>query len=142
MRILSIGIELGPGMELSLNIAWMLLATAMVLLWLHFGLYDGSSRRSQLIALAILVMIVFPVISVSDDLQALQNPAEADCYVRRDHVVTSAHSILPAAANLPLATVAELPLGVLRVAAPGHQPVRVAYHPGLAAIDNRPPPAA
>jgi hypothetical protein len=129
-------------MELILNLAWAMLAIFMACGWVFFGVRTGPNRRSQLVALAVLILILFPVISVSDDLMALQNPAEDDCCLRRAHVVVSTHSIFPTVAAMPRPVLAELPFGFLRLAAPGNLPVPVICHPGLAAIQNRPPPAA
>jgi hypothetical protein len=128
--------------ELTLNLAWAALAAVMVWLWLRHASSSGCSRGAQLVALAVLVMILFPVISVSDDLQALQNPAEADCCVRRDHVVAGTHFVLPPPVAFFAPRVSQPPLGILRVAAPGDLPAPVEDHPSLAAIDNRPPPVA
>jgi hypothetical protein len=129
-------------MELVLNIAWALLTVLMAVLWMRFGLREGVSRRTQIVALVALVLILFPVISVSDDLQTLQNPAEADSSVRRDHVVANDHSLLPALVSLVQPIAAEQRFGVFRVVAPGDPAVPVKDDPALAAIDNRPPPAA
>ena len=73
-------------MELVLNLAWAFLASIMVGLWLRLAVRTGVNLRMQFVALAVLLLILFPVISVTDDLQVAQNPAEADCLVRRDHV--------------------------------------------------------
>ena len=129
-------------MELILNLAWTMLAALMICVWLRFGTRKGLGRQSQLVALAVLILILFPVISVSDDLMVLQNPAEPDCCLRRDHVVSNASSIFPAIADLPQPIAAELPFGFVRLAAPGNLPVPVVCHPGLGSIQNRPPPAA
>ena len=133
-------------MELTLNLAWMVLAALMFCLWLCFAPSAGpdrriEDRRAQFVALAVLTLILFPVISVTDDLQALQNPAETDSCLRRDHIVSNAHSIFPAVAALPLPVFAELPFGVLRISAPSRLPVPIFDHPALASIQNRPPPA-
>jgi thiol:disulfide interchange protein len=129
-------------MELVLNLAWVLLAAVMFWLWFRFTPSAGQSRRLQLVALAVLLLILFPVISVTDDLQAIQNPAEADSCLRRDHAVSSAHSIFPTAATLPAPVFAELSLGVVGMAAPGRLPAPIVDHPALAPIQNRPPPVA
>ncbi len=50
------------------------------------------------IALGVLLVLLFPVISVSDDLWTMQNPAEIDCSVRRDHVPGAQHILFPTAA--------------------------------------------
>jgi hypothetical protein len=131
-------------MELTLNLAWALLAALMFCLWLRFGVSIGPRRRMQFVALAVLILILLPVISVTDDLQAAQNPAEADAYylcTRRDHVAVSPHSIFLALAALPLPVYAALAAGFPRFAAPRNLPLPLIDHPALAAIRNRPPPA-
>jgi hypothetical protein len=134
-------------MELALNFAWVVLAALMFCLWLRFAPRTGperriENRRAQFVALAVLLLILFPVISVTDDLQAIQNPAETDSYLRRNHVAGNAHSIFPAVATLPLPVFAELSFGILHFAAPGRLPAPVIDHPALASIQNRPPPTA
>src|SRR5580658_5081040 len=129
-------------MELVLNLAWVLMSALMFCLWLRFAARTGVDRRTQLAALAVLLLILFPVISVTDDLQAVQNPAETDCLLRRDHGCLAAHAILPAVANLPLPIVKDLPFGVLGLATPGRLQAPPHYDPALAPIQNRPPPVA
>ncbi len=134
-------------MELFLNLAWVVLAALMFCLWLRFSPRNGPERqiedgRAQFVALAVLILILFPVISVTDDLQASQNPAETDSCQRRDHVVSSAHSIFPAVAALPVPVFSELSFGILRFVAPGSLPTPLIDLPAMAPIQNRPPPAA
>jgi hypothetical protein len=129
-------------MELLLNLAWMMLATAIIALWLLCSPRGGVGRLQQLLALAVLSLILFPVISITDDLLAAQNPAEADCCLRKDHVVSSAHSVLPALGSPPERCFAGPTLSFLRSAAPCGLSVRAVDHPGLAEVQNRPPPTA
>ena len=131
-------------MELILNLVWTLLAALMFCLWLQFGVRIDHDRRMQLVALAVLILILFPVISVTDDLLVAQNPAEADAYylcTRRDHVAVSPHSIFPAAAALPLPVFAQLASGYSHFGTPCNRSAPVVDLPALAAIQNRPPPA-
>jgi hypothetical protein len=128
-------------MEFFLNFAWMLLAALMFCLWLCFAPRTGVNPRLQFLALVVLLLILFPVISVTDDLQAAQNPAEADCLVRRDHGTTPLSLLTPVATPPPPA-VTGLSFGVLRQAIPGSPKERVFDHPALATIRNRPPPVA
>lgn len=114
----------------------------MFCLWLRFGSRTGSDRHMQLVALTVLVLILFPVISVTDDLMAMQNPAETDSSLRRYQVLSQAHSIFPAVASLPLPAFAGLSYGLQHFALPGSRPVPMVDHPGLASIQNRPPPVA
>jgi len=131
-------------MELSLNITWIVLAALMFWLWMRRAVYEGT-KRMQLVALTVVVLILFPVISVTDDLQMAQNPAEADTYylcTRRDYIAVSPHSIFPAAATLPTPVFAEISIGLLRFATPCNRPIPLVESPSLASIQNRPPPAA
>ena len=129
-------------MELLLNLAWMMLAAAIIGVWLLCAPRGGVGRPQQLLALAVLSLILFPVISITDDLLAAQNPAEADCRLRRDHVVSSAHSVLPVVGSLPEHGFSEVAFSFLRSATPSGLAGPVVDHPGLAAVQNRPPPAA
>jgi hypothetical protein len=129
-------------MELALNLAWAFSAIVIVCLWLRFAPQAGASRRTQWAALAVLILILFPVISVTDDLQAVQNPAEVDSCLRRDHAISHPHSTFPALAALPLPVLAEHPFGFPQLAAPGRSSAPVVDHPGLRILHNRPPPVA
>jgi hypothetical protein len=132
-------------MELILNLVWALLATLMFWLWMRHAPCQRASRKMQLVTLAVVLVILFPVISVTDDLQMAQNPAEADAYylcTRRDHVAVSSHSIFPAAATLPPLVFTEHSFGFLRFAAPGNRPTPLVMISALTSIQNRPPPVA
>jgi hypothetical protein len=129
-------------MELLLNLAGVLVAVAMVCLWLRWAPRAGVDRRTQIVALALLILILFPVISVTDDLLAAQNPAETDSCVRRDYAAQLLQQISPFAVGLPEPAVAELPFGFLRSASASAVPVLIVNSPALAPIENRPPPTA
>jgi hypothetical protein len=129
-------------MEIVLNLAWVFLTVTMTGLWLRFGAREVVDRRIQVVALLLLLLVLFPVISVSDDLLALQCPAEADCCVRRDHVAASSHSVLPPVAELVQPILASLEFSGFCSVAPGDAPSHAQDNPCLAAIQNRPPPAA
>lgn len=61
-------------MELALNIAWLIVAVALLLLCGARALSLPQKRRriTALIALACLIWLLFPVISITDDLNAGQ----------------------------------------------------------------------
>jgi len=128
-------------MELLLNLAGVLVAVAMVCLWLRWAPRAGVDRRTQLVALALLILILFPVISVTDDLLAAQNPAETDSCVRR---ITRT----VVAANLPICSRAArtrsggASLRVPALCVGKRVPVLIVNSPALAPIENRPPPTA
>jgi hypothetical protein len=129
-------------METVLNLVWVLLAVVLVRLWILHGLRDGTSRRTQLAALAMMILILFPVISVTDDLQAAMTPTESESCVRRGHSVTSPHILFPVVAVLPPSVVAELPLGFVGYVPPSNLSDPAVDNPAASAIQNRPPPAA
>jgi hypothetical protein len=129
-------------MEFILNFAWVLLAAGMLILWLRHACSNKASRGTQVAALAMLLLILFPVISVTDDLQALQNPAETENYLRRDHATVSPHSIFPEAAALPSFVFSGTCFGFLGRVAPSLRTAPVVDNPAMAAIQNRPPPTA
>jgi hypothetical protein len=129
-------------MEIVLNLIWALLAVVMVRLWMSFARREGASPRTQLAALAILIAILFPIISVTDDLLTAQNPAEIECCARRNHAVSCPHSIFPAVAALPPPALAAPSLGFVRFVAPSSSSFPTVDNPALAPIQNRPPPAA
>jgi hypothetical protein len=135
-------VESGLKMELILNLVWALLAAVIFNQWLRHAPCKGASRGTQFAALAMLALLLFPVISVTDDLIAAQNPAEPDCCQRRVHVTPSGHSTYPAVAALPPPVVADLSFGFLRFVAPGQVSAPFVANPAFAAIQNRPPPAA
>ena len=71
-------------MELTLNLFWLLLTVPALFLWRRQGLGRRQDHRSYLVlpALGCLLILLFPVISTSDDLRAMR--AEAEDSVTRD----------------------------------------------------------
>lgn len=70
-------------MELLSNLVWIAVALSLWGVWLlqrrrGRGASLPSGLAVQLAALAVLTLILLPVISVSDDLQASHNPAEVE----------------------------------------------------------------
>jgi hypothetical protein len=74
--------------EILSNLVWVAVAAALLAVWLT-GRWRGRAESllpaigMQLVALAVLVVILLPVISVTDDLQANTNPAETERMARR-----------------------------------------------------------
>lgn len=83
-------------MEVLSNLVWVIVALALWSVWLA---QRRDERRAllrfgtggQLVALAVLTLILLPVISVSDDLQASHNPAEVErtCSRNDQHLLLS-----------------------------------------------------
>jgi hypothetical protein len=129
-------------MELILNLSWAFVAMGMLCAWACIAPSTASNRRVQLIALAVVILILLPEISMTDDLIAAQSPAEIVTCVRRDHDLCGLRSIAPAATALPLPLFAGLPIAVVHMGKPINLFEPFVDHPALAAIQNRPPPAA
>lgn len=126
-------------MELFLNLAWLCLAALVTGTWLVFGPRRACSMRLQLAALFMLVLILFPVISVTDDLQTALQLAEDDSYLRRDHAAPLVTALdLPAQPFTLLEPVTDRP-SEARIRA--LLPLLPADEPARAAVGNRPPPA-
>jgi len=93
--------------ELIFNLLWVVLSTGLIGLWLFSRRrwQDDVSRpgtHMQIAALAIVIVILLPVVSLTDDLLACTAPAEVEHLVRRDlldHVDNGLHaaSIMAAA---------------------------------------------
>lgn len=129
-------------MEILLNLAWAALALLIVGLWLRIGDRTGANRRRQIVAIVVLIAILFPVISVSDDLMAVQKASEQDGSQRRVHLAPpGAHTILPFAAVVSV-LVLDAGFGSVRFPSTRNLPLPSVEHPELASIENRPPPSA
>jgi hypothetical protein len=129
-------------MEFILNFAWVALAMCMVWLWLRMAPPPGSGRRVQLIALGLALVILLPVISMTDDLIAAKNPAEIDICLRRDHDWLTPHAVIPPALALTVALFTGLLFHSTPVLAAFVAATPALQAPALLSIDNRPPPAA
>jgi hypothetical protein len=89
--------------ELLLNFAWAMLSVSLGFLWIR-GLRHVSTRskrfdtRVQLLALAMLIVVLLPVISMTDDMQAMST-AEIEHVTRRADLLPSADQPLGLAAS-------------------------------------------
>jgi hypothetical protein len=129
-------------MELILNLGWALVAVMMVCVWLRFAPSGSDSRWTQAVTLAVILLILLPAISMTDDLVAAQNPAEVVSSVRRDHDDSQPHSIVPVTSALPPPMFAGPDITVVQMAIPSDLSTLLVDNPGLESIRNRPPPAA
>jgi len=129
-------------MELFLNFAWAVVSIAVVCLWLRFEWRVQRDRREALIALIVLIAVLFPLISISDDLWQINNPAEIDTSLRRDHSGSCPHSFFPTIAAPPEPAIFELGGGLQRFNPQFHIPVLAFDNPAIDPLQNRPPPTA
>lgn len=129
-------------MEITLNLVWAVLAAACVCLWVRTERRTGAERHLPLIALTMLIVMLFPVISVSDDLWAQPNPAETDSNARRNELVASPHSLFPVCDALIEPFLAELSSGPQQSTVRTSPKVRAIASPVRHRLRTRPPPAA
>ena len=92
------------GLELLFNFVWAMLSVSLGFLWIG-GLRHVPARtkrldtRVQLLALAILIVVLLPVISMTDDMQAMST-AEIEHVTRRADLLPSAEQPLDIIASL------------------------------------------
>ncbi len=127
-------------MEIFFNLVWIALATVMVWQWRRCARQEGAGRWTQVAAIAMLVLLLFPVISVSDDLRLAQNLTEDEFSVRRSLSTASDYPLDCAVAILPPNFFEGLPFGLLGRIAPLRRSIFVVGVPALSSIQNRPPP--
>lgn len=72
-------------MELALNLVWAATALAMLALWLRMPRHEHATRTRQALCLGVAILLLLPVISLSDDLVAAQTTTEQDVCLRRAH---------------------------------------------------------
>ncbi len=133
-------------MELLFNLLWVGLSIGLIGLWLlsrrrwqDDALRPGS--HIQIAALAIVIVILLPVVSLTDDLLACTAPAEVEHLVRRDlldHVDNDLQAAsIVAAALVSLQNASELQtISKLRPSIEIGTP----REESLSIIGNRPPP--
>lgn len=128
-------------MESVLNIAWALTSLSLILFWAKSSARDRVPRSVQFLALVMTVLLLLPVISLSDDLQTMQGPSETDTCVRRAlHSDENHPATHPVSTTFPQQVVDSLSLISMI------QEVHVSDRPAPLAtvwthsLDSRPPP--
>ncbi|MGO8933968.1 MAG: hypothetical protein ACLPLZ_00280 [Terracidiphilus sp.] len=130
-------------MELVLNLEWIVLAALMCWLWLRHARREGPGRRVQFIALALVLVNMFVLITMYDDMAMAQNPAETRCFQQReDELGAHDHSALHLVADLTPLFSAEPSFHSSHSAVLGNLLVPALKAPATNPIQNRPPPAA
>jgi hypothetical protein len=131
--------------ELFLNIVWLSVSILLVGLCVR-SIRHGHTKLSwsAAVALCLLLVLLFPVISMTDDLQAMTAPAEVEHVMRRHYEAPS----LPMGGGI-LDVVAFLSLVLIGIGLPNICSIRVQTHGYVAtllagfvrAFGVRPPPA-
>jgi hypothetical protein len=102
-------------MELFLNLTWLGLSAALV--WGYFTFaHSAPPKRKWLavVALALLILVLLPAISMTDDLAAINNPGETDHIFRRNGAPLPPHTDVVVVAIVPL-LLGIFAIGVARV---------------------------
>jgi hypothetical protein len=128
-------------MELILNLAWALVSIGLVTFWLRGMRSNPAPRVAQALALSVVVLLLLPVISLSDDLVAAQTSAETDTCLRRALDCDCSH-IAPASFALPEPIVTSVAISgfLLETLQTEHIPRISSIQ--TSALDSRPPPRA
>jgi hypothetical protein len=129
-------------MEFALNLVWFGVAISMFGLWFGWAPVGEGNRRVQCIALLLLIAILLPAISLTDDLLAAQNPAEINTSMRRDIDSLTVHADIPVAIVPAIPIISEVSVRMRKRQGPGALWLPVPIPPALTSIDNRPPPTA
>lgn len=135
-------------MELFSNLLWIVLSSFLLSIWLlRRNQWEDESLRSrvplQIIALALLIVVLLPVVSLTDDLQACTMPAESDHLSRRSDFQAIADfslhpfsflvvASIPFQVSPPSRTLARLPIPA-KTDTPCAEYLRI--------LGSRPPPA-
>lgn len=114
------------------------------MIWAWLRVENGSDRRRQFIAILVLITILLPAISISDDLLAIQNATETDTCVRRFQLLTQGAHPLAAPASKLLATSVFQGIEIARLGYAALPDLNLPRFdlPALHDIQNRPPPTA
>ena len=129
-------------MELLLNSVWSLITIAFLRDLLRIGRGEQVNRRAPITSLVLAAAILFPVISISDDIWSKQNPTDISDHQRRDLHASSSHFLTPMAAAIPEPTVAERNYCFQRLAVQWKSPSPKTEDTSFASIQSRPPPTA
>ena len=128
-------------MQLILNFVWALVAIASVCLWKRLRRRSLANRHAWFIGLFLFKVILFPAISISDDLWSSQSPA-IDTLDHRDHFAACPHSAFAANSACLKPVDVELNFDFQHLDKPLCVPLVGIINPALAPIQSRPPPMA
>ena len=71
-------------MELFLNLVWLSVSLLLAIVWMRSGSQGRKKLEwSTVIALLLLLLLLFPVISITDDLAAINTASEVEHTMRR-----------------------------------------------------------
>lgn len=136
-------------MEIFSNLLWLALSSLFLGFWLfHRHSWADESLRSsagvQFIALALLIVVLLPVVSLTDDLRACTMPAESEHLSRRsdfqsiaDFTLNTASVVIAGSFSFDITTNSQT---FARLTMPAE--IETPFAGYLRILGNRPPPAA
>jgi hypothetical protein len=129
--------------EILLNITWAVCSLILIRFWMRRGISKPIPRHTQFLALGMTLLLLLPVISLSDDLLAMQAPAETDTCVRRVQQSDNLHPVnWPLASAQPPSIYLPALIGLVAMQLPPREERAVPPDTVLFFIENRPPPHA
>lgn len=131
-------------MELALNLLWLGLALLLVEFCLRSSPASRHNKLAQYLSLFLIILILLPVVSVTDDILAAQLPAETDVIfcAHCDHNRMLKNNSHPAEIALFVTAFTPFSPPRQRAGAPSGEAMPSVPSPAISSIDNRPPPAA
>ena len=129
--------------ELLFNLVWVLVSLAMLSGWLSLGLRCRSRERwISGVAVVLLVVLLLPAISMTDDLMAASAPAETEHMLRPDGAVLSD---VPGGAGLDMVVSVAMVTASVRIMSQERQglpPIAIVLGRGFGRTAGvRPPPS-
>ena len=130
-------------MELVLNLGWVVLATLMCWLWVHHpARRESRGRLEKLVSLGLVLVMMFVVITMYDDMAMAQNPAETSCFQREDFSSARAPAMQHPVASFTQPLVSEPSFEAFYLGVVGNHPAPALQSLALSSIQSRPPPSA
>jgi hypothetical protein len=130
--------------ELFFNLVWLSVSVVLFTWWMRSIVDDRANLNwSPVIALGLLLVLLFPVISMTDDLVAMSTPVEVEHMLRRSEAPLMHVSSVDLMHSVALVSLTILAVVAPRFADVEPHPVSAALLAGFVrAVGVRPPPTA
>jgi hypothetical protein len=112
----------------------------MLCVWSQLGRRRGLAAAAQLAALSLSILILLPVISVTDDLLPARNTAEIDSCFRVDHRHSANHCAPTTGSGMARVLFVGVSFRSTYRAAVDRPEQSLDLSPDTAPVQNRPPP--